>query len=136
MAFSPTQLQTRVTFKIDGAKVDALAPPQTFESLRNGGVAQGADGNIAQYSGTGTTHRVTGVEIYVRKRGLSFRPWEHTEVGQEFNVTFQQGDTAFGGKSITFTECLCSGEVQSVDNSQGMVKVTIPEIRAVGRSDR
>ncbi len=133
---SPTQLQTKVTLKFGGSKVDAIAPTYTFESSRSGGVAAGADGNLAQYSGTGEKHRITGVELWVRKRGLSFRPWEHTQVGEEFDCTFQQGDPAFGGKSITFTECLCRGEVQTVDNKEGMVKVSIPEIEAVGRSER
>lgn len=136
MAQSPYQLQTKITVKFGGSKVDAIGPSFNFESTRAGGVAKGSDGNIGHHVGTDENHRVSGVEMWVRKKGLSFRPWEHTQPGQEFEVTFQQGDPAFGGKSITYTDCLCRGEAQQVDNGQGIVKVTIPEIVALGRSDR
>lgn len=136
MAQSPNQLQTKVTIKFGGSKVDAIAPTFNFESAVNGDVAQGADGPLAHYVGTGETHRLSGVELWIRKKGLSFRPWEHTRPGQEFDVTFQQGDPAFGGKSITYLDCLCRGESQTVDNERGMVKVTIPQIVGVTRSER
>lgn len=136
MADSPSQAFNKCTLRFDGKKLDAINATFTASSSRMGGIAAGADGNLFHYTGSGQTHSISGVEFFVRKSGLVFKPWEHTEQGQEFDASFQQGDPAFGGKTITFTQCLCKGETQAVDNGQGLIKVSIPSIEAVDRNDR
>jgi len=126
-------LQTKVEFRFNGAKVKGLAPTFNPSSQRPGGVAQGGDGPIDQYTGEGETHSISGVKFWVDKAGLSFSPWQHTRAGQEFDVDFTQGDPAFGGKTITYQNCLCTGEGMEIDNEQGRVQVSIPEIRATRR---
>jgi len=126
-------LQTKVEFRLDGKKVKGISPSFTPTSQRPGGVAQGGDGPIDQYSGEGETHSISGVKIWVDKAGLAFKPWLHTRAGTEFDVDFTQGDPAFGGSTVTYQRCLCTGEAMEIDNEQGRVLISIPEIRATRR---
>ena len=131
-------IQTKMTFRFRGNKLDAIGPRFRVQSNRPGGVAQGSDGPIDQYTGQGETHSLTGVMLRIRPEGLAFKPWKHTKAGQEFDVDFDQGDPLLGGETQTLQSCLCRGEVTEVNNETGDIYVEIPEIvptRRIPESD-
>lgn len=124
---------TKITFLFNGSKVDAMGPMGRVSSTRPGGVAQGADGPIDQYAGEGETHSIENITLRFRPSGLAFKPWLHTRPGQEFDVSYNEGDPAFGGSTITMTRCLCEGQVTERNNENGDIVCQIPRIRPVLR---
>jgi hypothetical protein len=127
-------IQTHVKLNFSGQTVVGLAPQFSFVNDVPGGVAQGADGPIAQYAGTGRTHFIRGVTLYIPTSGLAFDPENHRAPGQEFDAEFNQGDPALGGKNVTYHECLCRGPwTFNVDNEQGLIKLS-GDIQAVRRT--
>lgn len=126
-------ITTKITFRFDGVKLDAMGPQIQVTSARPGGVAQGSDGPIDQYAGQGETHSIEQLTFRIRPSGLAFRPWSHTLPGQEFDVTWNEGDPNFGGTQQTLQSCLCEGQTTTVNNENGDITVTIPRVRGTRR---
>lgn len=126
-------IQYKMTVLFDGSKVDAIGTVFNFTSSRPGGVAQGSEGPIDQFAGRGETHRLEGVTLRIRPTGPTFSPWDHTDVGTEFELQMTQGDPLLGGRVVTYQNCLCEGEVTRANNENGDIQLEIPAIRAVRR---
>lgn len=121
-------IQTKITLRFDGAKVDAFGPRFRVEETMPGDVAMGSEGPIAQHTGTGVRCSISGLTFRIRPTGLTFDPRERMRSGQEFELSWDEGDPAFGGKTYTMQECLCRGKVTDVNNENGDIQITVPQV--------
>lgn len=118
-------VQVKINLRFDGKTVVALMPKINIEHQRMGVQAvQGADGPFAMQSGQGRTHMLSGIVLRVPVTGAVFDPWQHTEVGTEFDASYDEGDPALGGKRVNLIQGLCKGVRISGDNENGVVEHT------------
>lgn len=118
-------VQVKLNLRFDGKTIVALMPKIAGEHQRMGVQAvQGADGPFAMQSGQGRTHMLTGLVVRVPVGGLPWHPWDHTQVGQEFDASYDEGDPALGGQRVNMLQGLAKGYRFSADNENGVVEYT------------
>lgn len=129
-------LQTKMTLLIDGRKVDAIGTNWSVVKTTPGGVAFGQDGPVGNFSGVGVTYAANGVTMRIRPTGVitqGFNPAQRMAAGEEFEISYNEGDPALGGVTLTMQECLAREVTHSVNNETGDIMIQIGRITATRR---
>jgi len=129
-------IQTKMLLLIGGKKVDAWGTNFTATKVVPGGVAQGQDGPIDNFSGAGLTYEVTGATMRIRPTGVGgqgFNPSQRMQAGEEFECTYNEGDPLLGGTALTLQGCLIRQVQHVANNENGDVVIQIGRMTATRR---
>lgn len=129
-------IQTKMILLVDGKRVDAWGTNFTATKTVPGGVAQGQDGPIDNYSGAGFTFTVSGATMRIRPTGLEsqgFNPSQRMQAGEEFECSYNEGDPLLGGATLTLQRCLIREVSHVANNENGDVVLQIARMTATRR---